>query len=269
MPICSYLWYTLFILYHFSFVRRFLSMKCVFVYGEFIKYWSLCGAVGTVFNGVIIILFQGKHLSASVSFKCAVMYEHYFVHTGTVVCFLYSYSQLYWSLNIFLLIIRLLLSIKHVFLRWIYAIIITLCEFYQYAEVKIFPLNISWFIYKRFSLFYLFIYSLYLTFWSSEYKETVIHILHTCWCWRRGGRYICGVIPAHSEIDVIPGGGVPGKGSQTRKAAQNFMHRHWKSKVDILQEGPTPLPQLSNCPIHIPPDRMDNHKQTGRCDQAT
>ena len=69
-------------------------------------------------------------------------------------------------------------------------------EFDQYVEIKISMQNISWFIYYHLYLFldlliefhflitiiclyFLFIYSLNLTFRSSEYKDTKIHIFHS------------------------------------------------------------------------------------------
>ena len=71
-----------------------------------------------------------------------------------------------------------------------------LLHFDQYIEVQIFMQNISWFIYYHLYLFldlliefhflitiiclyFLFIYSLNLTFRSSEYKDTKIHIFHS------------------------------------------------------------------------------------------
>ena len=52
---------------------------------------------------------------------------------------------------------------------------ITLCKFDQYIEVQIFW-KISLFIYDN--SFSFFIYSLDITFRSSEYKDTIIHIFH-------------------------------------------------------------------------------------------
>ena len=47
---------------------------------------------------------------------------------------------------------------------------------------------------------------------------------------------------------------------------KHFMYRHWKAKVYIPQEVPTPLPRCTECGIHIPRIRLDRHKQTDICD---
>ena len=32
----------------------------------------------------------------------------------------------------------------------------------------------------------------------------------------------------------------------------NFMYRHWKSKLGIMQEGTQPLPRRDQCGMHMP-----------------
>ena len=89
-------------------------------------------------------------------------------------------------------IVRLLFSHAYYYIRYIYF----LFYFDQYVEVQIFMQNISWFIYDhswlfsdlfieshfliiRMFLYFVLIYLLNITFRSSEYKETIIHIFHS------------------------------------------------------------------------------------------
>ena len=41
--------------------------------------------------------------------------------------------------------------------------------------------------------------------------------------------------------------GFSAKGKTPVRLRENFMFFHWKSKVDILQEGPEPLPWCDQC----------------------
>ena len=50
---------------------------------------------------------------------------------------------------------------------------------------------------------------------------------------------------------------------------EHFMYRHWKAKVPTLQGGPKPLQRCPSCEILMTAARLEKHKQTGRCDQAT
>ena len=131
----SYLWYTLFIWYHFLFIRLFLFILCVYCYIIILN---------------IVLLIQHTFLIIGLFVSCVLLY---------IICLFFF-------------------------------------EFDQYVEIKISMQNISWFIYYHLYLFFdlliefhflitiiclylFFIYSLNLTFRSSEYKDTKIHIFHS------------------------------------------------------------------------------------------
>ena len=135
----------MFIIYIFWCMRLFLFMICVYCYGKLIKWFSLCCEFGTVFRSLNILLFWGKYWSESLYFKHVMTYEKYFVYIGTMLYFVYFYSQFYCQF-LMSLTIRLFLSLKCVLLRWIYSIMTTLCNLDQYVEVQILLLNISWLI---------------------------------------------------------------------------------------------------------------------------
>ena len=40
------------------------------------------------------------------------------------------------------------------------------------------------------------------------------------------------------------------------RLCEHFIYRKWKSKLDILKEGPTTLPHFPNCGIHMQADRL-------------
>ena len=50
---------------------------------------------------------------------------------------------------------------------------------------------------------------------------------------------------------------------------ENFMYRHWKSKVAILKEGTEPFPRCDQCGMNMPADRFLKHKQSGKSHKAT
>ena len=80
-----------------------------------------------------------------------------------------------------------------------------------------------------------------------------------------GGRDVCGVITTRHGIGGMPGERIPRKGENLGRLQEHFMYRHWKSKVAILKEVPTPLPQCTNCVMHMPYSRLEKHKLTVRC----
>ena len=49
----------------------------------------------------------------------------------------------------------------------------------------------------------------------------------------------------------------------------DFMYRHWKAKVAIIQEGTKPLPICDQCRIHIPTARLFKHSQMDKCNKVT
>ena len=51
---------------------------------------------------------------------------------------------------------------------------------------------------------------------------------------------------------AFPVEGFPERDKTPGRLRENFMYRHWKDQVAILQEGPPPLPQCRNCGMHIP-----------------
>ena len=47
------------------------------------------------------------------------------------------------------------------------------------------------------------------------------------------------------------------------------MYLHWKSKVEILQEGPEMLPRCDQCGMHMSEARLSNHRRVDKCNKAT
>ena len=62
--------------------------------------------------------------------------------------------------------------------------------------------------------------------------------------------------------------GCPSRAPKPVRLHENFMYRHWKSKISILQEGTSPLTRCTNCRIHIIEARLERHNQAARCDTA-
>ena len=46
------------------------------------------------------------------------------------------------------------------------------------------------------------------------------------------------------------------------------MYRHWKSKVEIVQEVLEPLPRYDQCGIHMSAAELFNHRQTDKCNKV-
>ena len=68
---------------------------------------------------------------------------------------------------------------------------------------------------------------------------------------------------------VCPLYGYPAREKNPGRLRENFMYRHWKSKVNILQEGKEPLPGCDNCGMHIPAAKLIIHRRRYRCNKAT
>ena len=50
---------------------------------------------------------------------------------------------------------------------------------------------------------------------------------------------------------------------------EHFMYMHCNSKIDIIKEGPSPLPRFNNFGMHILEDILERNKHTSRCDRET
>ena len=50
---------------------------------------------------------------------------------------------------------------------------------------------------------------------------------------------------------------------------EHFMYRHWKSKVDIIQKVPEPIPRCDYCGMHMPAAQLVKHIRTERCNKST
>ena len=45
---------------------------------------------------------------------------------------------------------------------------------------------------------------------------------------------------------------------------EHFIYQHWKPNVDIMQEGPEPIPRSDQCRMHMPAARIFKHTQTDK-----
>ena len=50
---------------------------------------------------------------------------------------------------------------------------------------------------------------------------------------------------------------------------EHFMYHHFRSKVDLVQEGAELLPCYDLCGMHMPLGRLIKHHRTARCDKNT
>ena len=64
-----------------------------------------------------------------------------------------------------------------------------------------------------------------------------------------------------SKFGGVPGRGIPSQGKNPVRLREDFMFRHWKSKVVIFQEGPEPLPWRDQCVRHMQVARLFEHRQ--------
>ena len=67
---------------------------------------------------------------------------------------------------------------------------------------------------------------------------------------------------------ACPVDGCPERSHNPGRLRNNFMYRHWKVKIAILQEGPATLPRYYHCGMHIPAAQLWRHKWTTRCDRS-
>ena len=63
--------------------------------------------------------------------------------------------------------------------------------------------------------------------------------------------------------------GCPSRGEILGRLTEHFMFRHWKSKVDILQEVPEPLPWCDQCGMHMQAARLFKHRQSEKFHEST
>ena len=63
--------------------------------------------------------------------------------------------------------------------------------------------------------------------------------------------------------------GCPERTKTPMRLCEHFVYQHWKAKVYIVQEGPTPLLRCDQCRIHMPAARFFNHRQVDKCNKAT
>ena len=63
--------------------------------------------------------------------------------------------------------------------------------------------------------------------------------------------------------------GCPARAKKPGRLRENFMFRHWKLRVAILQEEPEPLLQCDQCGMHVPAARIFKHRQLDTCNKAT
>ena len=63
--------------------------------------------------------------------------------------------------------------------------------------------------------------------------------------------------------------GCPAKAKPPGRLWENFMFRHWKSKVAILQEGPEPLPLCDQCGMHMQVARLFKQRHSDKFHKST
>ena len=63
--------------------------------------------------------------------------------------------------------------------------------------------------------------------------------------------------------------GCPERDNNPGRIRENFMYRHWKLKVVILQKEPEPLKRCNHRGMHMPVACLVNHRYTDRCEKAT
>ena len=70
------------------------------------------------------------------------------------------------------------------------------------------------------------------------------------------------------NLAECPVEGCPPRVKKPVRLRENFMFRHWKSKVTILQEGPELLPRCDQCDIHMQAARIFKHRQSDKCHKS-
>ena len=62
--------------------------------------------------------------------------------------------------------------------------------------------------------------------------------------------------------------GFPASANNPGRVREHFLYLHWKSKVEILQEGLEPLPRCDQCGMHMRAARMIKYRRTDKCNKA-
>ena len=70
------------------------------------------------------------------------------------------------------------------------------------------------------------------------------------------------------KLVACPVYGCPERANNPERLRGNFMYRHWKSNMVILQEVPEPMSRCNQCGIHIPAALLMKHRWTSRCEKA-
>ena len=66
-------------------------------------------------------------------------------------------------------------------------------------------------------------------------------------------------------ICTVPG--CPVVAHSAGRLRENFMFRHFRSKVAVVQEGKDPMHRYDLCGMYIPADRLISHRNTARYDK--
>ena len=67
---------------------------------------------------------------------------------------------------------------------------------------------------------------------------------------------------------IFPVDGFPERENNPGSLKEQFIYRHWKLEVAILQEGPEPLHRCDHCGINIPAARLLKHRWMERCNKT-
>ena len=59
------------------------------------------------------------------------------------------------------------------------------------------------------------------------------------------------------------------RGENPGRLRGHFMYWYWKSNIEIIQEGPEPLPRCDHCGMHMLAARMIRHRRMSRRNNAT
>ena len=75
-------------------------------------------------------------------------------------------------------------------------------------------------------------------------------------------------------LRILSSVGCPVEGCTARantrgRLRDHFMYRHWKSKVDTMQEGPKPLLRCDKFGMRMPEDKIFKHRNTDKCNKET
>ena len=83
----------------------------------------------------------------------------------------------------------------------------------------------------------------------------------------RGGRMEVYKVsfPRILNLMECPVEGCPDKAKKPGRIRDFFMFRHWKSKVDISQEGPEPSPRSDQCRMHMQAAIIFKYWQSDKC----